>query len=150
MAYHDFLTGLPNQRFFHEKLEQELIISETLQQPLTVMILDLDRFKYINDSLGHSIGDKLLKQVSKRLKNCLRADDVLARDGGDEFAILLPNTGNTNQVIEYAKTIIESLEEPFHIEKYELFITASIGISIFPNDGEDSETLMKACRFSSL
>ena len=143
LAYHDFLTGLPNQRLFHKKLEQELIISKTLQQPLTVMLLDLDRFKYINDSLGHSIGDKLLKKVSKRLKDCLRDDDVLARDGGDEFAILLPNTGNTNQVIEYAKTMIESLEEPFHIEKYELFITASIGISIFPNDGEDSETLMK-------
>lgn len=143
LAYHDFLTGLPNQRFFHKKLEQALIISETLQQPLTVMLLDLDRFKYINDSLGHSIGDKLLKKVSQRLKNCLRADDVLARDGGDEFAIFLPNTGNTNEVIQYAKVIIKSLEEPFHIEKYELFITASIGISIFPKDGEDSETLMK-------
>ena len=107
------------------------------------MFLDLDRFKYVNDTLGHSIGDKLLKKISNKIKQCLGDDDVLARLGGDEFAILLPNIRNTNQVIEYAKTIIESLEEPFHIEKYELFITASIGISIFPNDGEDSETLIK-------
>ena len=69
MAYHDFLTGLPNQRLFYEKLEQELIISQTLQQQLTIMLLDLDRFKYVNDTLGHSIGDKLLKQISNRLNN---------------------------------------------------------------------------------
>ena len=79
LAYHDFLTDLPNQRLFNEKLEQELIISKTLQQQLTVMVLDLDRFKYVNDSLGHSIGDKLLKKISKRLKICLGDDDVLAR-----------------------------------------------------------------------
>ncbi|MEH7180171.1 sensor domain-containing protein [Neobacillus vireti] len=143
LAYHDFLTELPNQRLLNKKLEQALITSKRLQQKLSVMFLDLDRFKYVNDTLGHSIGDKLLKEVSERLKMCLRDDDVLARLGGDEFVVLLPNTGNTNQVVEYAKTIIESLEEPFHIEEYELFITASIGISTFPDDGEDAETLIK-------
>ncbi|WP_428909990.1 EAL domain-containing protein [Niallia sp. Krafla_26] len=142
MAYHDFLTGLPNQRLFYKKLEQELIISKTLQQPLTVMMLDLDRFKYVNDTLGHSIGNQLLQQASKRFERCIRDDDVLSRDGGDEFAILLPNT-YTHRVAEYAKKLIKSLKDPFHIDKYELFITASIGISIFPNDGEDAETLLK-------
>ncbi|MDR7079505.1 diguanylate cyclase (GGDEF)-like protein/PAS domain S-box-containing protein [Neobacillus niacini] len=143
LAYHDFLTDLPNQRSFYKKMEHALISSKTLQQKLTVMFLDLDRFKYVNDTLGHSIGDKLLKKVSERLNMYLRDDDVLARIGGDEFVALLPNTGNTNQVVEYAQTIIESLEEPFHIENYELFITASIGISTFPYDGEDAETLIK-------
>jgi len=143
LAYHDFLTGLPNKRLFYEKLKQELVISKTSQQKLAVMVLDLDRFKYVNDTLGHFIGDKLLQKVSKRLKACLGKDDILVRFGGDEFGVILPNGGYTNQVIEYAETMIASLEQPFHIEKYELFITASIGISIFPNDGEDAETLTK-------
>jgi diguanylate cyclase (GGDEF)-like protein/PAS domain S-box-containing protein len=143
LAYHDPLTDLPNGRLFQEKLEQELIVSKTLQQKLAVMMVDLDRFKYVNDTLGHPVGDKLLKQISVRLKKNLGDRGTLSRQGGDEFLFLLPNIVNTNQVVEYAKTLIESLEESFHIEKYELFITASIGISIFPNDGEDSETIIK-------
>ena len=106
-------------------------------------MLDLDRFKYVNDTLGHSIGDKLLKKIPARLNKSLGNHDVLARLGGDEFAVLFPNIVNTDQVIEYAKKIIKSLEKPFQIGDYELFITASIGISLFPNDGEDSETLIK-------
>ncbi len=143
LAYHDPLTELPNLRFIYEKMDHELLISKTLQQKVAVMIIDLDRFKYVNDTFGHSLGDKLLKQVSTRLHNCLGGHDVLARLGGDEFGVLLPNILNTQQVIELAVTMIKSLEEPFHIEKYELFITASIGISIFPNDGEDRETILK-------
>ena len=110
----------------------------------------MDRFKYVNDTLGHPIGDKLLKQVSRRLKKCLGDHNMLARLGGDEFAVVLPNIRNTNQVIEHAKTIIESLEDPFHIDEYKLFITTSIGISIFPNDGEDFRYTLKACGFGSL
>jgi len=125
LANHDYLTDLPNQRLFYERLEQELIISKALQQSFTVMLLDLDRFKYVNDTLGHSVGNELLKAISKRLSICLGNDGVLARLGGDEFAILLPNIGDVNRVIEYAKTMIESLEDPFYIEKYELFVTAS-------------------------
>ena len=142
LAYHDPLTDLPNRRLFQEKLEQALVISKTLQQKLAVMYLDLDRFKYVNDTLGHPVGDKLLKQISTRLKEILGKNDLLARLGGDEFAILLPNVLNINQIIECSKEIIKSLEDPFFIQNYELFITASIGISIFPNDGEDSETII--------
>lgn len=143
LAYHDFLTELPNRRFFQEKLEKELIISKTLQQKMAVMFLDLDRFKYINDTLGHFVGDELLKLISKRLKICLGENNFLARLGGDEFSAVLPNIGNTDQVIKQSETIIKSLEEPFFIEGYELFITTSIGISIYPADGEDTESLMK-------
>ena len=143
LAYHDPLTDLPNSRLYQERLKQELIISKSLEQKLAVMILDLDRFKYVNDTLGHPVGDKLLKSISTRLKQNIGDRDVLARMGGDEFAVCLPNILHTKEVIEFAKTLIESLEEPFHIEKYELFITASVGISIFPNDGEDFETLIK-------
>ncbi|WP_053600495.1 EAL domain-containing protein [Bacillus sp. FJAT-18017] len=143
LAHHDFLTGLPNIRLFYKKLEQELINRQTSRQPLTVMVLDLDRFKYVNDTPGHTIGNELLKKVAERLSLCIGNDGVLARMGGDEFVVLLPNTGDIDRVIEYAKTMIESLEQPFNIEQYELFITASIGISTFPQDGEDTETLMK-------
>ncbi|MFK2825228.1 EAL domain-containing protein [Bacillus sp. B190/17] len=143
LAYHDPLTELPNRRFFQEKLEENLIISNTLQQKLAVMYLDLDRFKYINDTLGHSIGDKLLQQISKRLNICLGEKNILARLGGDEFSVILPNITREDQINRHALTIIESLEDPFFIEGYKLFITTSIGISIYPNDGQDAQTLMK-------
>ncbi|MEH7121867.1 EAL domain-containing protein [Bacillus sp. JJ1773] len=143
LAYHDSLTELPNRRFFQEKLEKELIISKALQQKMAVMFLDLDRFKYINDTLGHFVGDELLKLISKRLKICLGEKNILARLGGDEFSVLLPNIQNTDQIIKHSETIIKSLEEPFFIEGYKLFITTSIGISIYPTDGEDAESLMK-------
>ena len=143
LAYHDTLTDLPNRRLFQESLEQTLEISKTLQQKLAVILFDLDRFKYVNDTLGHPVGDKLLQQISARLTKNLREQDVLARFGGDEFAVLLPNIVNTTEAIEYSKTIIKLLEEAFDIENYELFITASIGISIFPIDGEETDTLIK-------
>lgn len=142
LAYHDPLTSLPNRRLFIEELEKNIVISNTLQQKLAIMYLDLDRFKFINDTLGHSMGDKLLKKVSKRLKNNLRKNDVLARLGGDEFAVLLPNI-YLHQIKEYALSLIKALEAPFLIKNYELFITTSIGISIYPNDGLDAEALMK-------
>ncbi|MFK2827151.1 EAL domain-containing protein [Bacillus sp. B190/17] len=139
----DPLTDLPNRKFFQEKLEKELIISKTLQQKFAVMFLDLDRFKYINDTLTHLAGDKLLKEISERLKICIGEKNVLARLSGDEFAILIPNMKNTDQIIQISKTIIQSLEQPFFIEGYNLFVTTSIGISIYPTDGEDAHLLMK-------
>lgn len=143
LVHYDSLTNLPNRHLFQEKLEKELIISKTLGQKCAVMFLDLDRFKYINDTLNHSVGDQLLKQISKRLEMCLDEKNTLARLSGDEFAVLVPNISSTNQIINLSKTIIQSLEDPFFIDDYNLYVTMSIGISIFPNDGEDVHTLMK-------
>jgi diguanylate cyclase (GGDEF)-like protein/PAS domain S-box-containing protein len=142
LANYDSLTGLPNRRQFQDKLEQATIIANTLNQKVAVMYLDLDRFKYINDILGHTLGDKLLIEIAKRLKNCLGENAIVARLGGDEFGVLLTDF-YMQQAAERSKSIIESLEESFLIENYNLFVTTSIGISIYPNDGEDSHTLMK-------
>ncbi|MBP1931487.1 EAL domain-containing protein [Ammoniphilus resinae] len=143
LAYHDALTNLPNRRLFEEKLEQAILISNTLQQKIAIMYLDMDRFKYINDTLGHSVGDKLLTEISKRLQESVKDHSVLARMGGDEFMVILSNITDTNQVVTIAKFMINLLEKPFLIDNYELYITTSIGISLYPNDGEDSQTLMK-------
>ncbi|SER99469.1 bifunctional diguanylate cyclase/phosphodiesterase [Psychrobacillus sp. OK032] len=142
LANYDSLTGLPNRRLFQEKLEQAIIVGNTLNQKVAVMYLDLDRFKYINDTLGHTLGDQLLIQIANRLNYCLVENAVIARLGGDEFGVLLTNF-YTQQAKERSKSIIESLDEPFLVENYNLFVTTSIGISIYPHDGEDSLTLMK-------
>lgn len=142
LANYDFLTKLPNRRLFQEELDQKLIISHTLNQKVAVMYLDLDRFKYINDTLGHTLGDKLLEQIAIRLKKNLRKDAIIARLGGDEFGILLPDF-YMQQAEEQSKSIIKSFDEPFLVDNYKLFVTTSIGISIYPHDGEDSLTLMK-------
>lgn len=142
MAFHDGLTNLPNRRFFSDQLTLKLNQAKQSNNLLALMYLNMDRFKYINDSLGHIIGDRLLQKIAKRLKSNLREGDFLARIGGDEFNILLPHT-NREETLEIAETIIEAFKKPFHIENYELFISTCIGISIFPYDGEDSISLIK-------
>lgn len=143
LAYYDQLTELPNRKSFEETLEKELIIAKTLNQRLAIMYLDLDRFKYINDTLGHHVGDKLLKAISKRLLIVLGDNHQLYRISGDEFAIISPDCKTINMVIGVANQIISSLEEQFVMGTYRLFTTTSIGISLFPNDGEDTISLMK-------
>ncbi|WP_144510301.1 EAL domain-containing protein [Bacillus sp. FJAT-22090] len=142
LVNYDSLTGLPNRRLFQENIEQAIIIANTLNKKVAVMYLDLDRFKYINDTLGHTLGDKLLVQIAEKLKAALPIDAVVARLGGDEFGILLPDF-YMQQAAEHSKNVIQSLEEPFLVENFNLFVTTSIGISIFPQDGDDSLTLMK-------
>jgi diguanylate cyclase (GGDEF)-like protein len=142
MAYHDGLTDLPNRRMFNEQVPKLLNQSKNKNQTLGIMYIDLDRFKYVNDSLGHIVGDKLLQKVSKRLASSIREGDFVARLGGDEYTIILPDTDREN-ALEVAETILESFKQAFHIDQYELFITTSIGLSIFPYDGEDSMTLLK-------
>lgn len=142
MAYHDGLTNLPNRRYFTDQINEKLQHSKLTNQPFALMYLDMDRFKYINDSLGHLIGDKVLEEIAKRLTNSVRPNDFIARVGGDEFNILLPDS-NRETALEIAEQIIAAFKDPFYFENYELFITACIGISVFPYDGDDPLILMK-------
>ncbi|HZG72317.1 MAG TPA: GGDEF domain-containing protein, partial [Chondromyces sp.] len=142
LAYHDYLTSLPNRRFLEERLEKQIISSRLLNEQFAVFYLDLDRFKYINDSLGHLIGDQLLKKVANRLKICVRKQDFVAHIAGDEFVLFLSNI-TKESAITRAKTLIRSLERPFYILNDELHITASIGISMYPEDGDERTVLMR-------
>lgn len=143
LAYYDSLTDLPNRQLFVERCEQALDKVRRNGQTLAVLFLDLDRFKHVNDSLGHPVGDELLRAVAQRLKNTLRHGDVVARLGGDEFIVLLEDTEN-HDVVEYvARKILEGLAQPFIAQEHKLEIGTSIGISCYPEDGEDATTLIK-------
>ena len=143
LAYHDSLTSLPNRRNFKKKLEELLLESKETQKKLAVLYLDLDRFKNINDRLGHNIGDELVKSVAERLKSCIPDNGFISRMGGDEFSVILQPINNIDFSVKVAQDIISTIREPFYISAYELYITTSIGISIFPNDGNDVQTLLK-------
>ena len=142
-ALHDPLTGLPNRAFLRERLMRQIEEARASEQQVAVMFLDLDRFKYINDTLGHSVGDSCLKEVTARLETCLRKKDLLARVGGDEFVALLPGFKHFDEIQHIPQQILKVFEAPFLSECYELYLTTSIGIAIFPDDGEDLETLIK-------
>ena len=143
MAHHDALTDLPNRNLFLDRLQQSLTRARWHNRLVAVMFLDLDRFKNINDTLGHTFGDQLLLQLSERLSSSVRDGDTIGRFGGDEFAILLDDIDSDNHISALAEKLLNTLTKPFRINKQELFVTASIGISIFPNDGEDSDTLLR-------
>lgn len=142
MAYHDGLTELPNRRMLNEQIIQNINKSKRLNEPLGVLFLDLDRFKYVNDSLGHLMGDKLLQLVAKRLQSNIREQDFVARIGGDEFVILLTNS-DRDESLMVAQTILEAFKQPFYLDTYEFYITTCIGLAVFPYDGEDSISLLK-------
>ncbi|MEN6356216.1 MAG: EAL domain-containing protein [Armatimonadota bacterium] len=142
-ATHDPLTGLPNRLLFGDRLTQRLAQSRRKKQSTAVMYMDLDRFKIINDTLGHNFGDMLLQEVAMRLTACLRETDTLARMGGDEFTIILSDIASPDNATKIANKVLAALASPFAIEGRELFVTASIGISFFPSDGSDAETLVR-------
>ena len=142
-AYHDALTGLPNRRLFRDRLTVALAHARRMKAPLAVMFLDLDRFKYVNDTLGHSLGDELLKAVAVRLRGSLREEDTIARMGGDEFTVLLSDLPRADDAAKIAHKILETVAQPMRVEGHELFITTSIGIALFPNDGDTAEALLK-------
>ncbi|MCP3764799.1 EAL domain-containing protein [Domibacillus sp. A3M-37] len=142
MAYHDTLTGLPNRRMFNEKLTKSITEAQESNTMVAVGFLDLDRFKIINDSLGHAFGDLLLCNVAERLRGCLDTHSVVSRNGGDEFTFIIKNA-TEQTAADAAQRIIDSLIQPFHLEEHEVFITTSMGLSLYPEDGKDSETLMK-------
>lgn len=143
LAYHDTLTGLPNRRLFHERLDTALAEAGTNNHALGIMLLDLDRFKLINDSLGHQTGDLLLVRIAELLVQCVRSGDMVARLGGDEFIILMPFISTPEEMTLVADRILGTLKQPIQIADTELFVSPSIGISMFPKDGTEAETLIK-------
>jgi diguanylate cyclase (GGDEF)-like protein/PAS domain S-box-containing protein len=143
-AYHDLLTKLPNRALLRDRLSLAISQAKREDEKLAVMFLDLDRFKNINDSLGHMIGDELLQMVSMRLKECIRAADTLARFGGDEFTLMLPKLHNGREdASKLAEKITNTLKQPFIVDGHELYVSASIGIALYPQDGTNIETLIK-------
>lgn len=143
MAYHDALTGLPNRILLNDRLEMALAQAQRGQNMLAVLFLDFDHFKAINDNLGHAVGDLLLKSVAGRLKKCLRNQDTVARLGGDEFILLLPEINSPLDAGHLAKKLLDVVRFPFHIQEHELNTTFSIGVALYPRDGENSTTLLK-------
>lgn len=142
-ALHDLLTGLPNRLLFKEQLTRTLPNAARREESLAVMFLDLDRFKTINDTLGHTLGDQLLQNVAQRLRESLRGGDVVARWGGDEFIILLPQVNYVEEVAQVAQRILQELEKAFYIEGHELYVSASLGIALFDEHSPDVETLIQ-------
>lgn len=143
MAHHDALTGLANRTRFVTRLQQAIARAQRHKRLLSVMFIDLDRFKHINDTLGHDVGDALLIELSKRVLQIMRIEDTFARFGGDEFAILFDDIGSGNHVIQLAGKILATLEQPFTLKNHTLQISGSIGICIYPDDGADVTELMK-------
>ena len=143
IAHHDALTGLPNRVLLLDRLDQALARAHWQQRVVGVMFLDLDRFKNVNDTLGHDVGDALLKAMAARLQGCVRERDSVARLGGDEFAVLLEDVAHAEDISGIAGKILGAFALPFSIQSHELFITASIGISMYPTDGTSSATLLK-------
>jgi len=142
-AFHDALTGLPNRFLLHDRLDHAIDLARRNQSFLAVMFLDLDRFKLVNDSLGHIEGDKLLQAVAQRLQNLVRRSDTVARLGGDEFVVVLAGLQNSTEVGQLAEKMLAALGEPFAISDHLLHAQSSIGIAVFPEDGADSASLMK-------
>ncbi len=143
LATHDLLTHLPNRQLLQDRLEQALVHSQRYKQLFAVMFIDLDSFKTINDSLGHDYGDQLLKMVAERLTHCIRTTDTLARLGGDEFIVVLTHLNDLESINRVAENILQIYTQPFMLKEHEVYVTASIGIAIYPHDGNEIKTLLK-------
>ena len=143
LAYYDTVTLLPNRALFEDRLEQAVAIAKATDQWLGVLFISLDQFKKVNDSLGHGPGDMLLREFAERLKSCINEFDTVARFGSDEFALLRTQIEDTNDVIETIASLSQMLKFSFDLQGHELFTTASVGVSLFPFDGQDSQTLLK-------
>ena len=142
-AQHDFLTDLPNRFLLNDRIDQAIAWALRHGKQIAVLFLDLDGFKYINDSLGHSIGDRLLQSIAKRLEQCVRAPDTVSRQGGDEFVVLLSEEEHWEDAAIVAGRMLQSVADAHAINQHDLHVTASIGVSVYPDDGMDAETLVK-------
>ncbi len=148
LAQHDSLTDLPNRILLNDRLTQAISLAYRHQKKLALLFLDIDRFKHINDSLGHVVGDRLLQSVAQRLVTCVRSSDTVSRQGGDEFVVLLSELTRAQDASVIAEKILATLATPHRIDEHELHITASIGIVAYPHDGTEPETLMKNADFA--
>ncbi len=143
LATHDSLTGLPNRMMFSQMLNHAIQSAKRYKRQFAVCFIDLDRFKIVNDTLGHESGDQLLQEIARRFKQALRAADVVARFGGDEFFILIEEANDSSQIITVAQKILAAAFKPMFLMNEECRVTASIGISIYPQDATDEQSLMK-------
>jgi diguanylate cyclase (GGDEF)-like protein/PAS domain S-box-containing protein len=142
-AQHDFLTGLPNRMLLNDRVRQAIVLAPRHLKKVALLFLDLDGFKHINDSLGHPIGDKLLQSVARRLVDCVRGSDTVSRQGGDEFVVLLSEMEHPEDASRTASRMIHAVAEAHTIDQHDLHVTTSIGVSVYPDDGMDAETLVK-------
>ena len=142
-AQHDFLTGLPNRMLLNDRIAQAIALAPRHHKKVAVLFLDLDGFKHVNDSLGHSIGDKLLQSVAERLVTCVRGADTVSRQGGDEFVVLLSEMAQPEDAAISARRVLQAIAEPHLIDGHDLHVTCSIGVSVYPDDAQDAETLIK-------
>jgi diguanylate cyclase (GGDEF)-like protein len=142
-AQHDFLTGLPNRMLLNDRIGQAIKFAPRLNRKVAVLFLDLDGFKHVNDSLGHAIGDKLLQSIAKRLMKCVRATDTVSRQGGDEFIVLLSEMAQSEDAAVTARRLLKAISRVHTIDQHELYVSASIGVSVYPDDTLDPETLIK-------
>jgi diguanylate cyclase (GGDEF)-like protein/PAS domain S-box-containing protein len=148
LAQHDSLTDLPNRTLLNDRLDRAIVLAERHRQRLAVLFLDVDRFKHINDSVGHVIGDRLLQSLAERLQTCVRNSDTVSRQGGDEFVILLSEVTHAADAAVSAEKLLLALSEPHRIDQHDLEVTVSIGIATYPDDGTDAETLLKRADFA--
>jgi diguanylate cyclase (GGDEF)-like protein/PAS domain S-box-containing protein len=142
-AEHDFLTGLPNRMLLNDRISQAIALAPRHTKHVSVLFLDLDGFKHINDSLGHPIGDKLLQSIAKRLVESVRGSDTVSRQGGDEFVVLLSEVAEAEDAAITARRMLQAVAQPHSIDQHDLHVTTSIGVSVYPDDGLDAETLIK-------
>ena len=144
LAQHDFLTGLPNRLLLNDRLTQAIVAARRHRTSLAVLFVDVDHFKHINDSLGHTVGDQLLKSIARRLVSCVRTSDTVSRHGGDEFVVLLSEVGRAEGAALSADKILAALSAAHHIDNQDLRVTVSAGIGVYPDNGTDAETLLKS------
>jgi diguanylate cyclase (GGDEF)-like protein len=143
LAYHDMLTGLANRQLLTEHLRQEIALAHRLERMIALVFIDLDHFKSVNDTLGHSAGDRLLKEVAARLASCTREGDIVSRFGGDEFVMVLPNLTDDDALVPVIRRVLDSVSEAVSLDGHDVTVTCSIGVALYPRDGTDLDTLLR-------
>ncbi len=143
LAQHDILTGLPNRMLFLDRLQQAITYAERQQTNVAILFLDLDRFKNVNDTVGHQIGDALLQEVARRIRFCVRSSDTISRQGGDEFVIMLPSLEDLGDIVHVVDKLIENIGKPYYLNGHVMHVTTSVGVSVYPQDGSESEALIR-------